>query len=188
MDDVSGLLHRIFATRPWALLAWPAVAMVVGTLARYLLGSRSQRLAILPRTRGGLVGIATAPFLHANFAHLFANLPPFVVLGFLVLRKGSDRFVETAAIIAGGCGLLVWALARRAAHLGASGVVFGFFGYLVALAYVTRATADLVVGGIVLLVYGGILVGLKPARSQTSWEAHLFGLMVGVAKVWWLRR
>ena len=186
---VLPFLHRLFADKPWALLAWPAVAMVVGTLARWILGKHGHRLAIVPRTTGGLVGIATGPFVHANFAHLVANLPPFLVLGALVLRLGSRRFTETAAIVALGSGLLVWLLARRGAHMGASGVVFGFFGYLIGLAYLTRATWDLLVAGAVLVVYyGGILAGLKPARRETSWEGHLFGLLVGLAKVWWLRR
>jgi membrane associated rhomboid family serine protease len=182
------LLHRVFAEKPWALLAWPAVAMVLGTLLRRLLGQGSQRLAIVPRTAGGLAGLLTGPFLHANLAHLAANLPPFVVLGALVLRKGQGRFLETAAFVALGSGALVWLLARRGAHLGASGVVFGFFGYLLGLAYVTRSAWDIVVAAVVLLVYGGMLAGLRPARRETSWEAHLFGLLVGLAKVWWLRR
>jgi membrane associated rhomboid family serine protease len=110
------------------------------------------------------------------------------VLGALVLRQGSRSFVETAAIVALGSGALVWLLARRGAHMGASGVVFGLFGYLLGLAYFTRTTADILVAAIVLLVYGGMLAGIKPARRQTSWEAHLFGLLVGVAKVWWLGR
>jgi membrane associated rhomboid family serine protease len=185
---VSPVLHRVFAEKPWALLAWPAVAMVLGTLVRLLLGKGSQRLAIVPRTAGGLLGIATAPFLHANFAHLVANLPPFLVLGALVLRLGSHRFIETSVIVVLGSGALVWLLARRGAHMGASGVVFGFFGYLIGLAYFTRATSDLLVAAGVIVVYGGLLAGLKPVRKETSWEGHLFGLIVGLAKVWWLRR
>jgi membrane associated rhomboid family serine protease len=181
-------LHHVFAEKPWVYLAWPATAMVAGTLVRWLLGSKSQHLAVVPRTGGGLVGIATAPFLHAGLAHLLANLPPFVVLGALALRKGSQRFVETFVIVVLGSGLLVWLFARRGAHMGASGVVFGLFGYLMASAYFTRTTSDIVVAVIVLLVYGGMLAGLKPVRRQTSWEGHLFGLLVGMAKVWWLRR
>lgn len=189
MNTAWPYLHRVFAEKPWALLAWPTVLMVAGTLLRYGLAKSSQRLAIVPRTKGGLLGIVTAPFLHANFSHLLANLPPFVVLGAaVVLGKGGRRFAETATAVALGSGILVWLLARRGAHMGASGVVFGLFGHLVALGYFTRTTSDLLVAGIVLVVYGGILVGLKPARQQTSWEAHVFGLLVGVAKVWWLRR
>ena len=187
-DFTLSLVHRIFAQRPWALLAWPAVAMVLGTILRWLLGQSSQRLAVVPRTKGGLMGIVTGPFLHANVAHLIANLPPFIVLGMLVLRLGSHRFVETCAIVAVGSGVLLWLFGRRGAHMGASGVVFGFFGYLIGLAYFTRAMTDVLVAAAVLLVYGGMLAGLKPARRETSWEGHFFGLAVGLAKVWWLRR
>lgn len=182
------LLHRLFTEAPWALLAWPAVAMIAATIARRLLGKAGQRLAIVPRTAGGLVGIVTSPFPHANAAHLFANLPPFLVLGALTLRLGSRRFIETTVIVALGSGALVWLLGRKGAHMGASGVVFGLFGYLLGLAYFTRRSSDLLVAAVVLLVYGGILAGLKPARSATSWEGHLFGLLVGIAKVWLLRR
>ena len=187
-DLVVPLLRRVFAEKPWALLAWPAVAMAVGTFARWILGKHAQRLAIVPRTKGGLLGIVTGSFIHANLAHLIANLPPFLVLGALVLRLGNRRFVETAAIVALGSGVLLWLFGRRGAHMGASGVVFGFFGYLVGLAYLTRSTSDLLVAAVVVVVYGGILAGLKPARTGTSWEGHLFGLLVGLAKVWWLRR
>ena len=178
----------LFVHRPWALLVWPVVAMVAGLLGAWLLGPASRNLAIVPRTASGLLGVATAPFLHANLAHLAANLPPFVVLGALVLRRGGDRFVETGVIVALGSGVLVWLLARRGAHQGASGVVFGFLGYLLGLGWFRRTTSDLLIGALVLVVYGGLLVGLKPARTRTSWEAHLFGFVVGLVKVWWLRR
>jgi membrane associated rhomboid family serine protease len=189
MDSVLPLLQRLFLEKPWALLAWAAVAMIVGTLVQAMLGKGSHALAILPRSVGGTVGIVTAPFVHMGPSHLLANLPPFLVMGALVvLRLGSDRFVETAAIVAVGSGVLVWCFARRASHMGASGVVFGLFGYLLGLAYLTRRSSDVLVALAVLVVYGGMLAGLRPARRGTSWESHLFGLLVGLAKVWWLRR
>jgi len=186
LHHLSPYAHMLLAEKPLALLAWPTIAIGAGMLARYSLGKTSQRLAIVPRTAGGLVGVVTAPFLHANLAHFAANITPFVVLGALVLRKGSDTFVETLAAVALGSGVLVWLLARKGAHMGASGLVFGLLGYLLSLAYVTRATGDLVIAGLVVLVYGGLLLGLKPARRGTSWEAHLFGLLVGMAKALWL--
>lgn len=170
------------------MLAWSVVAMVAGLLGRWVLGQGSQRLAIVPRTVAGLPGVATAPFLHANVAHLAANLPPFVVLGALVLRRGERAFVETGVIVTLGSGVLVWLLGRRGAHQGASGVVFGFLGYLIALGWFLRTTSDLAIAGLVLVAYGGLLAGLKPARTRASWEGHLFGFVVGLLKVWWLRR
>ena len=175
---------ELLTTRPWALLVWAALGMCVGTLLRALLGQNASRFAIVPRSAGGLVGIVTAPFIHGGFAHLLANLPPFVVLGALVLRHGEHTFIKVALLIALSSGLLVWLFARSAAHMGASGVIFGFFGYLVAYAYFHHAVADVVIAVLVVLVYGSMLAGIKPARNGTSFEAHFFGLVAGIGVAW----
>jgi len=175
---------QVLTTRPWALLVWATVGMCAGTLLRALLGQNASRFAIVPRTSGGLLGIVTAPFIHGGLAHLLANLPPFIVLGALVLRHGEHSFIKVALLIALASGLLVWLFARSAAHLGASGVVFGFFGYLVAYAYFHHAVADVIIAVLVVLVYGSMLAGIKPARNGTSFEAHFFGLVAGIGVAW----
>jgi len=175
---------QLLTTRPWALLVWAALGMGAGALLRALLGQNANCFAIVPRTSGGLLGIVTAPFVHGGLAHLLANLPPFVVLGALVLRHGEHTFIKIALLITFTSGLLVWLLARSAAHMGASGVVFGFFGYLVAYAYFHHAVADVVIAVLVVLVYGSMLAGIKPARNGTSFEAHFFGLVAGIAVAW----
>ncbi len=180
MDQVA----KVLTERPWALLAWPALAMCTATLLRAILGQSANRLAVVPRTFGGLLGILTAPFVHAGATHLAANLPPFVVLGALVLRHGQHLFLKTALLIALASGTLLWLFGRKAAHMGASGVIFGFFGYLVALAYLGRGVTDILVAGAVVLVYGSMLAGIKPARTGTSFEGHFFGLVAGVATAW----
>jgi membrane associated rhomboid family serine protease len=186
MNDIPGFLVRVFTQAPYIYLSWPAVAMIVGTLIGVTSKAATTQLAVVPRTAGGLVGIITAPFIHANFAHLAANLPPFLVLGGLVLRRGHEQFLEVALIIALAQGVLLWLLGGKGAHVGMSGVIFGFFGYLLLLAWFTRATPDLLAAGAVLLVYGGILAGLAPARNGTSWEGHFFGLIVGLGTAWFL--
>ena len=180
MDQVFDFLRRLYTQQPWCQLSWPAVAMVAGTCVGVLSKTLTSRLAVVPRSAGGLVGLITAPFVHANVAHLAANLPAFVVLGALVLRRHPERFVETVVAIALGEGILLWLLGRKAAHVGMSGVIFGFLGYLLAVAWRTQTAPDLLVGGGVLLFYGGMLAGLKPVRDGTSWEGHLFGLLAGI--------
>ena len=187
MDDVTVFLARLFTQAPWSYLAWPAAAMVAGTILGMISSSLAARLAIVPRTAGGLAGILTAPFIHANLAHLAANLPPFLVLGFFVIRVEAGRFVLVAVAIALVQGLLLWLLGRKAPHVGMSGIIFGFIGYLLALAWFTRATPDMVVAVGVLIFYGGMLAGVAPARDGTSWEGHLFGLAAGWAIAWALR-
>jgi membrane associated rhomboid family serine protease len=184
MDQVLSFIERLFTEPPAYFLSWPAAAMVMGALLGIIAPGAAGQLAIVPRTGGGLLGILTAPFVHAGFAHLAANLPAFLILGTLVLRHGHAAFLQVSVEIALGQGALVWLFGRKAAHLGMSGVIFGYFGYLIAAAGFTRAPDDLLVAGGVLVVYGGILAGIAPARNGTSWEGHLFGLVAGLGAAW----
>ena len=184
MDDVLNFIARLFTEAPWCFLSWPAIAMLVGTMIGVVAKDAAIQLAVVPRTTGGLVGLITAPFIHANFAHLAANLPPFLVLGALMLRRGETRFLSVATSIILGQGVLLWLLGRKSAHVGMSGVIFGFFGWLLAVAGFTRATSDLLAAGVVLVFYGGMIVGIAPVRKEVSWEGHLFGLLVGVGLAW----
>jgi membrane associated rhomboid family serine protease len=184
MDNDVGFLARLFTDRPYCFLSWTAVAMIAGTLITLASQKTAKELAIVPREASGLIGIVTAPFIHANFAHLIANLPPFLVLGALILRRGDTAFLEVALTIALVQGLVLWLCGRRAAHMGMSGVIFGFLGWLIAVAFLTRATDDVLIAGGVMIFYGGMLAGVAPARNGTSWEGHLFGLIVGIGLVW----
>jgi len=184
MDLIANYLHRLYLETPACYLSWPAVAMVAGTILAAISPRLAARLGVTPRRPAGLPGIVTAPFIHANAAHLTANLAPFLVLGALVLRRDEARFIEVFATIALTQGALVWLCGRNAAHVGMSGVIFGFLGYLLAAGWFTRTTSDLLVAGGVMLAYGGLLAGVKPARGGTSWEGHLLGLFAGIARAW----
>lgn len=184
MDNVIALLGQLFTDTPYVFLSWPAVLMIAGWLIALSSKSAAQSLAVVPRTPSGLVGIITAPFVHANLGHLSANLLPFLVLGFLILQRQPGAFAEIALTIALAQGLALWLLGRKAAHVGMSGVIFGFFGYLLAAAWFTRATPDLLAAAGVLVFYGGMLAGVAPARGATSWEGHLFGLAAGLGTAW----
>ena len=184
MDDVLNFIVRLFTRTPWIFLSWPAAAMLVGTFIAVISKQTATRLAVVPRTAPGLVGLLTAPFIHANFAHLAANLPPFLVLGALVLRRGDTRFLSVTLTITFGQGVLLWLFGRKSAHVGMSGVIFGFFGWLIAVAYFLRTTTDLLVAIIVLILYSGMIAGIAPVRKEVSWEGHLFGLLVGVGMAW----
>ena len=158
--------------------------MVAGTFVAMIAGKSAAHLGVVPRRASGLPGILTGPFVHANPAHLAANLPPFVALGTLVLRRNEAQFIEVAVTIAFAQGVLLWLFGRQAAHVGMSGVIFGFLGYLLAAAWFTTTASDLLTAGGVVVFYGGMLAGLKPVRAGTSWEAHLFGLLAGLARAW----
>lgn len=136
---------------------------------------------IIPRNTIGLRGILFAPFLHANLAHVAANTVPFLVLGWLImLREISDFFIVTAvSMVISGLG--VWLLgAPQSIHVGASGVIFGYLGFLLLRGYFERSAIAVILSLIVCFFYGGVLWGVLPSRVGISWEGHLFGFVGGV--------
>jgi len=145
-----------------------------------LLDYRLNRWGILPRTLAGLVGIPLSPFLHGSFAHLTLNTVPLVILGGFVVLQGTRVFLAVSFWIILLSGGALWLLGRSAYHVGASSVLFGYFGYLVARGWYERSVAALLVALLTLGLYGGIVWGVLPTRSYISWEGHLFGLLAGV--------
>jgi membrane associated rhomboid family serine protease len=136
---------------------------------------------IVPRTMSGLWGIMFAPWLHGGFAHLIANTVPFLTLGFLVMLRGLGTFVGVSLLVILLGGLGVWLFGASGYHIGASGLIFGYIGYLLARGYFERSVGSIAVAVIVALVYGGALWGVLPGQSGISWEGHLFGFLAGVA-------
>ncbi len=136
-------------------------------------------LAVVPRRFDGLSGILGAPLVHGSVAHLLANTAPLLILGGMVVIRGVAYYLKTTLAIAALGGLGLWALGRNAAHIGASGLIFGYFGFLVGRGYYERSLPSVAVAVIVAVAYGGIVAGVLPRDDQVSWEAHLFGLLAG---------
>lgn len=171
-----------------------AVAGLVGAmwmvfLVNLLLGGLLvQTLGIAPRRIDGLDGILFAPLLHGGIDHLVSNTLPLLVLGFLSFLEGARRFVLTIAITWLASGLGTW-IFGGGLTIGASGVVFGLFAYLVARGFYNRDLRQILLAGILFAAYGSILWGILPtAGSNVSWQAHLFGALGGVAAASALRR
>ncbi|MGB3559764.1 MAG: rhomboid family intramembrane serine protease [Geitlerinemataceae cyanobacterium] len=135
---------------------------------------------ILPRNLIGLRGILFMPFLHGNFPHLIANTIPFIILGWLVmLRKISDFFVVTAVTMLVG-GLGVWVFGSPGLHIGASGIIFGYLGFLLLRGLFQRSFGGILLSLVVGFLYGGLIWGVLPGQPGVSWEGHLFGFLGGV--------
>lgn len=151
-------------------------------------GSPLDRFGIHPRTWVGLRNIPFAPFLHVGFGHLAANTIPLVVLGLLVLLQAGKRgFVIVTVCGALVSGLGVWLFGgANTVHLGASGVIFACFGFLIAAAWWERSVRSLLIALAVVVVYGGMVVGVLPGQQGISWLAHLFGLLGGLGAAWLL--
>lgn len=178
-EERAPLIARMLSTGLGALAVWLAAMWAIEIVDSALLGSDLQGNGIHPRELGGLDGIIWAPFLHSTFGHLISNSIPFVALGFLVAIRGLRYWLlVTLAVMVGG-GALTWLLAGGGNHIGASGVVFGYFGALMGAAFYDRRPRALAPALVALLLYSGIVVGVVP-REGISWEGHLFGLVTGV--------
>ncbi|MBM3223188.1 MAG: rhomboid family intramembrane serine protease [Candidatus Tectomicrobia bacterium] len=160
------------------LLQCIAVLWII-ELLNLMFGHRLNTWGIVPRTLGGLLGIPFSPLLHANVLHLLVNTVPFVVLGGFVMLQGRRAFVETSLFVVflGGAG--VWVIGRTATHIGASGLIFGYFGYLVMRGWYSRSPGALLVALLTVLLYSSMIWGVFPSRLPISWEAHLCGLLAG---------
>ncbi len=154
-------------------------AIWIVEVVNFFLGHRLTSWGILPRSLGGLVGIPLAPFIHAGFWHAVSNTVPLLILGGLTLAGGAKRFwgTTTGVILLGG--IFVWLFARGDYHMGASGLVFGFFGVLMGRAVFEHSVVSIIVAVVTITLYGGILWGVLPIRSFVSFESHVFGLLAG---------
>lgn len=175
---VGGSIGRVVGP----VLVLIAIMWVLEALDALLPGSLDT-FGVQSRSADGLVGIAAAPFLHAGFDHLIANTVPFLVLGILVSWRSQPRFWPVVAVIAVVSGFGVWLLGPgNTVTIGASGLVFGFLGYLLAAGVLTRHWIDVLVAAVVLLGYGSLLTGALPfgVPAGVSWLMHLTGAAGGV--------
>jgi len=144
-------------------------------------------LGIRTRSLKGLPGIIFSPFLHGDFNHLFFNTIPLFVLSDLVLLDGKEVFysVSFAIIILGG--FLTWLFGKRGIHIGASSLIMGYFGYLLAKAYFHITGTTIILAGVCLYYFGGLILSVFPgAKKNISWEGHTFGLLSGIFVAYYL--
>lgn len=166
--------------RAVTLLACLGVVWAVSLYGLFVHPKFVYYLAVIPRRVDGLGGILGMPFVHGSLGHLLANTWPLVVFGAILLSRGKRYFLLVTLAIAVVAGLLVWLFGRQEAHIGASGVIFGYFGFLVVRGLYERRVSSLAIALIAIFLYGGsMLFGLVPQRG-VSWEGHLFGLLAGI--------
>ncbi|MBF6472208.1 MULTISPECIES: rhomboid family intramembrane serine protease [Nocardia] len=146
---------------------------------------RLDAAGIAPRRADGLTGILFAPLLHHGWPHLIGNTLPVLVLGFLVLLAGIGRGLAATAIIWLVAGLGTWLTgATGSLHVGASSLVFGWLTFLISRGWFARNIGQIVLGLVVLALYGSLLWGVLPGDPEISWQGHLFGALSGLLAGW----
>ena len=145
-----------------------------------LLGGMLNVFGVIPRTTIGLRGLIFAPFIHQRFDHIVANSLPFLALGWMVMLRDPRHFVPVTLMSAIGSGLLAWLLgAPGSVHIGASGILFGYLGFLILSGWYARSALSVAMSVIVIAVWGGVVLGVMPGESGVSWQSHLGGFLAG---------
>ena len=136
---------------------------------------------ILPEHLSRLPEIFTAPFLHFSWSHIEGNSPPLFVLGVLAAYRSVKRFLLVSLIVIVVSGLAVW-LFQSGSELtvGASGLIFGYFGYVLLRGFFDRNAFDIGVGLVAGALYWTILEVALPGTPGVSWIGHVGGLVGGV--------
>jgi len=136
---------------------------------------------IIPRKPAGLIGIFIGPFIHVNATHCFLNTLGILILGGLLMWRGLKEFIFLTLFVMILGGLSVWCFARYASHLGFSGIVFGWFAYLLVAPFMERPFnfKSLAIAVIAGIVYGALIFGVFSTDPKVSWESHLFGVIWG---------
>ncbi|HZA12612.1 rhomboid family intramembrane serine protease [Mycobacterium sp.] len=178
----------VWVTGGITIVSFVALLYII-EVVNQLSGDRLDENGIRPLEADGLWGIVFAPLLHASWQHLIANTGPALVLGFLMTLAGLSRFIFATAIIwiLGGFG--TWLIGEVGSTcgvnsniIGASGLIFGWLTFLLVFGWFTRNLWEIIIGLIVLFIYGGILWGAVPVQGCTgiSWQGHLCGGIAGV--------
>lgn len=146
-----------------------------------------RRFGIEPRNTGHLTGVLTAAFFHFSWTHIEANSGPLFVFGLLAAYRGVRRFLLVTLLVALTSGLAVWLFQSPSITVGASGLIYGYFGYVVVKGIFDRHLLDTLIGAVMALSFAYLLMGAVPGTPRVSWLGHLGGLAGGLVAGWALR-
>jgi membrane associated rhomboid family serine protease len=145
-------------------------------------------LGIRPMTAEGLIGIFTAPFIHADYDHLLSNTLPLLVVGTGLIYFYKEISWRVIAMVWLFTGFWVWLAARPDTHIGASGLIYGFVCFLFFSGIIRRNKNLLAISMLVTFLYGSMVWGLLPVSQSISWESHLFGSIAGIFAAVYFRK
>ncbi|MFJ8268837.1 rhomboid family intramembrane serine protease [Streptomyces sp. NPDC094154] len=158
-------------------------------LANYTGGyALSRQFGVSSGDFGTLPDILTAPFLHWSWAHIESNSGPLFIFGFLAAYRGVARFLGLSLLVAVTSGLTVWFFERGGVEtVGASGLIFGYFGYVVVRGLFDRHLIDTLIGIVMAASFAYMLTVAVPGTPGVSWLGHLGGLIGGLVGAWVFR-
>ena len=171
----------------WVLIGINIIVFILGYIIadlNYNLALQLSSFSLRPWT------IVTAMFVHDGFFHIFLNMLTLFFFGtFLIQMVGTGRFLIVYIVggIVGNLLFLLFAYLGIAADMytflvGSSGAIFALGGTLVVLVPKVRVYLyGLVPVPLWVAIILGFLIVFLPFFSGVAWQAHLGGLITGLA-------
>lgn len=184
-DGLVTLGQNVLQTAVWMGLFLVALWIIYFIDSALLKGRLKKRFGLIPRANFSLLRILFSPFLHVNRQHIAANSIPFFLLGSLVMVQGQITFWLSTLMIIVVAGLGIYFFGKKGTiHMGASGLILGFFGYLLANVFFNPDIITLIIAAIVVVLYLGLITQIVPLKKGVSTTGHLFGFIGGVIAAW----
>lgn len=172
----------------WVMVGLLAVLWVIQLVNAPTGYDLSREFGIEARDPASLPEIFSAPFLHYGWDHIEANSGPLFVFGFLAAYRGVKKWLGVSVLIIVASGLGVWFISSsHSVTVGASGLVFGYFGYIIVRGLFDRHPIDIVIGLVMALCFAYQFASLLPSEEGVSWQGHMFGFIGGIVGGWLFR-
>lgn len=177
---VKVMMLKTHLRAPLILLA----AMIVVFVVELLIPGDLSGFGIRPRSIGGLTGVVLSPFLHGNIFHLIANAAPILVMGVMLSMLDPKLFIYRTVVLIVASGLLTWLISTSGVVVGASGLAFAYWAYLIVNGVKTKKMKDIIISLLTIILYGALLFSLFRYIPGVSWAGHFSGAIVGALFAW----
>ena len=172
-------------------LIYPVLfVLIIGLihLVQYVFDISFLNYGVYPRSFKGLIGVITSPLIHGDFNHLFNNSIPLLILGtsiFYFYKKVALRLSFWIYLMVG---IWTWISARESYHIGASGLIYGLFAFLLVSGFIRKNSRLISLSFFVVMVYGSMVWGIFPIKVNISFEGHLWGFVAGIVLAFYYRK
>ncbi|MEM7035377.1 MAG: rhomboid family intramembrane serine protease [Bacteroidota bacterium] len=177
--------HTLLQSLRWAALATAALWVI--HFALYFLQLNPAYFGIVPREPEGLLGLLSAPLVHADIYHLLSNSGPIFVFMAAMFHFYRAASVKAMLWIYALTGIWVWMVGHPGSHIGASGLVYGFAAFIFFSGVFRWEIRSIALALALSFFYGGMVWGVFPTEEHVSWESHLFGAVAGAVFAWYFR-
>lgn len=143
---------------------------------------------VYPRSTKGLIGIITSPLIHGSLSHLINNSIPILIMGSLLFYFYKEVAFKVSTWIYLMVGFWTWVYAREAYHIGASGLLYGLFSFLLMSGFIRKNKQLVSLSFTVVFLYGSLVWGIFPIDVKISFEGHLWGFVAGTILAIYFRK